>query len=44
MVIGLATRGESGEPLRIKIDAVVFGWFSPFFFVGTGIKFDVAGD
>ena len=41
MVIGLATRGESGEPLRVKIDAVMFGWFYPFFFVGTGIKFDL---
>jgi len=41
MIVGLATRGESGEPLRAKIDAVFFGWFFPFFFVGTGIKFDV---
>jgi Kef-type K+ transport system membrane component KefB len=41
MIIGLATRGESGEPLRVKIDAVMFGWFYPFFFVGTGIKFDL---
>ena len=43
MIIGLATRGESGKPLRDKIDAVLFGWFFPFFFVGTGIKFDRAG-
>ena len=41
MVVGLATRGEAGEPLRAKIDAVFFGWFYPFFFVGTGIKFDL---
>jgi Kef-type K+ transport system membrane component KefB len=41
MIVGLATRGESGEPLRVKIDAVFFGWFFPFFFVGTGIKFDL---
>ena len=41
MIVGLATRGEPGEPLRVKIDAVFFGWFFPFFFVGTGIKFDV---
>ena len=40
MIVGLATRGEPGEPLRVKIDAVFFGWFFPFF-VGTGIKFDV---
>ena len=36
MVVGLVTRGEAGEPLRTKIDAVFFGWFYPFFFVGTG--------
>ena len=41
MIVGLATRGASGETLRAKIDAVFFGWFFPFFFVGTGIKFDV---
>jgi Kef-type K+ transport system membrane component KefB len=27
--------------MREKIDAVFFGWFMPFFFVGTGLKFDV---
>jgi Kef-type K+ transport system membrane component KefB len=26
----------------MKIDAIFFGWFIPFFFVGTGIKFDLA--
>ena len=41
MIIGLATRGATGKPLRDKIDAVAFGWFYPFFFVGTGVKFDV---
>ena len=42
MVVGLATRGEEGKPMRSKLDAVCFGWFYPFFFVGTGIKFDIA--
>jgi len=41
MVVGLASRGKEGEPLREKIDAVVFGWFFPFFFVTTGIKLDL---
>jgi Kef-type K+ transport system membrane component KefB len=41
LIVGLATRGEDGEPLRHKIDAVLFGWFFPFFFVGTGVKFDL---
>jgi Kef-type K+ transport system membrane component KefB len=40
MVIGLATRGEEGEPVRVKLDAVMFGWLTPFFFVGTGMQFD----
>jgi Kef-type K+ transport system membrane component KefB len=41
MIVGMATRGATGKPLRDKIDAVAFGWFYPFFFVGTGVKFDV---
>ena len=42
MVVGLATRGEEGKSMRSKLDAVCFGWFYPFFFVGAGIKFDIA--
>ncbi len=42
MVVGLASRGEAGKPFREKIEAVCYGWFFPFFFVGTGIKFDLA--
>jgi len=41
MVVGLTTRGAGGEPFRHKVDAVAFGWFYPFFFVGTGIKFNM---
>jgi len=41
MVVGQATRGEDGKPFREKIEAVSFGWFYPFFFVGTGVKFDI---
>ena len=41
MVVGFATRGPDGDDFRKKIDAVCFGWFAPFFFVGTGIAFDV---
>jgi Kef-type K+ transport system membrane component KefB len=40
MIVGLATRGREGEPFRAKIDAVCFGFLTPFFFVGTGIAFD----
>jgi len=42
MVVGLATKGHEAKPLRHKIDAICFGWFMPFFFVGTGVKFDLA--
>ncbi len=47
MVVGLATRGKAGEPFRVKIDAVSFGFLTPFFFVGTGVGFNLgalAGD
>lgn len=42
MIVGLATRTEEAKPFRDKFDAIVFGWFLPFFFVGTGVKFDIA--
>lgn len=42
MVVGLATRGEEGKPLRQKIEAVAFGFLVPFFFVTSGVKFDLA--
>jgi Kef-type K+ transport system membrane component KefB len=41
MVVGLATRSPTAQAVRHKIDAIAFGWFIPFFFVGTGIKFDL---
>ena len=41
LIVGLATRGEAGEPFRVKIDAICFGWFMPFFFVGTGVQWDL---
>lgn len=41
LIVGQTTRGPAGAPLRAKLDAVAFGWFYPFFFVGTGVKFNV---
>jgi Kef-type K+ transport system membrane component KefB len=41
MIVGIATRGPDGADFRKKIDAVCFGWFAPFFFVGTGVAFDL---
>jgi len=42
MVVGLAVRGKDGEPFRAKIDAIAFGWLTPFFYVGTGMQFDLS--
>ena len=42
MILGQATRGEDGKALREKMETISFGWFFPFFFVGTGIKFNIA--
>ncbi len=42
MVVGLATQDKAAKPLRQKIDAVGFGWFFPFFFVGAGVKLHLA--
>lgn len=42
MVVGLATRDPAAKPLRHKIEAVCFGWFNPFFFVGAGVKFHLS--
>ena len=41
LIVGIATQGPQGEELRVKIDAVFFGWFTPFFFIGTGMGFDL---
>jgi len=43
MVVGLATRGEEGREIHEKIDAITFGFFVPFFFVTSGLKFDLTG-
>ncbi len=41
MILGAATRGKPGGVLREKMETLCFGWFYPFFFVGTGIQFDL---
>jgi len=41
MIFGVATRAEEGKPMLEKIDAVCFGFFVPFFFVTSGINFDL---
>jgi len=41
MVIGLAARGKDGGLLREKLDAIAFGYFVPFFYVTSGMQFDL---
>jgi Kef-type K+ transport system membrane component KefB len=41
MIVGTATRGAPGSVLREKMETLSFAWFYPFFFVGTGIQFDI---
>lgn len=43
IIVGLVTGGEEGKLMRAKIDAVAFGFFVPFFFVTSGMKFDLGG-
>jgi len=43
MIVGVATRDKEGKPMREKIDAVFFGFLIPFFFVTSGMKFDLGG-
>jgi Kef-type K+ transport system membrane component KefB len=42
MVVGLASRGEGAQPLHEKMDGVCYGFLVPFFFVTSGMKFDLA--
>jgi Kef-type K+ transport system membrane component KefB len=41
MIVGLTTRGEDSRDFRIKIDAICFGFLSPFLFIGTGLQFEL---
>ena len=42
MVIGLASKGKPGRRLRQKLDAIGYGFLIPFFFIDTGMRFDVS--
>jgi Kef-type K+ transport system membrane component KefB len=43
MVVGLATQGDAGKALRAKIEGVCFGLLVPFFYILSGMKFDLRG-
>jgi Kef-type K+ transport system membrane component KefB len=42
IVVGLAIKGEEGELLRHKLDAIGYGFLIPIFFIAAGMKFDVS--
>jgi Kef-type K+ transport system membrane component KefB len=41
VVISLTCQGEYGESVRLKLEAIGFGFFVPIFFIMTGVKFDL---
>jgi Kef-type K+ transport system membrane component KefB len=42
LVVGLATKGEKGDLLRHKLDAIGYGFLIPIFFIVAGMKFEVS--
>ncbi|CAA9891928.1 Kef-type K+ transport system, membrane component [Candidatus Methylobacter favarea] len=42
LVVGLASRGEKGDLLRHKLDAIGYGFLIPIFFIVAGMKFEVS--
>jgi Kef-type K+ transport system membrane component KefB len=41
LLVGLVTKGEGGELLRHKLDAIGYGFLIPVFFISVGMKFDL---
>lgn len=42
IIVGLVTRSEDAEPVRVKLEGIGYGFFIPLFFVVTGIEFDLS--
>lgn len=42
MVVGLAIKGNEGELLRHKLDAIGYGFLIPIFFIVAGMRFEVS--
>lgn len=42
MVVGLSIKGEAGELLRHKLDAIGYGFLIPVFFIVVGMKFEIS--
>lgn len=41
IIVGLVTKSEAAEPVRLKLEGIGFGFFIPIFFIVTGVKFDL---
>ena len=41
LIVGLVTKGEESEELRLKYEGIGFGFLIPIFFVVTGMTFDL---
>jgi Kef-type K+ transport system membrane component KefB len=41
IVVGLVTKSEAAEPVRVKLEGIGFGFLIPIFFVVSGISFDL---
>jgi Kef-type K+ transport system membrane component KefB len=42
LVVGLVTKGEKTEDVRMRLETIGFGFVIPVFFVVTGMEFDLA--
>jgi Kef-type K+ transport system membrane component KefB len=42
LIVGLACKGEGGQILRAKLDAIGYGFLIPIFFISVGMKFEVS--
>ncbi len=41
IIVGLVTKSEAAEPVRLKLEGIGFGFFIPIFFIVSGVKFDL---
>ena len=41
IVVGLVTKSEAAEPVRVKLEGIGFGFLIPIFFVVSGVSFDL---
>jgi Kef-type K+ transport system membrane component KefB len=41
VVVGLASKGEEADPLKVKLEGMGFGFLIPIFFISTGLTFNL---